>query len=200
MLTHRISCDADIKTNIDFKKAWELICSNEKVWFGNKQRNNCSIFEYITKSTLFRPRDYIRYIQVCAENTVERKIDRIRAHTVKYVDRAFSNYIKEEFIDELFPIIPEIETVFDILSNQRKWNIKVKDFITVYNTYLKSGAIQEGNIEKLLDTLFNFSVIGNQHPKRIDVQYFKYIQTNMKFNKNENIVIHRGLFKSLGII
>ena len=45
-----------------------------------------------------------------------------------------------------------------------------------------------------------FSVIGNQHKSIKNVQYFKYMQTNMTYNKEENIVIHRGLFKALRII
>ena len=200
MLAHRILCDANIKEYSCFDDAWAMIVSNDFITYGTNNKNRCSIFDYITKSTLLRPRDYIRYIQACAIDALDRNLDLIRYHTVKYVDRDFSNYLKDEITDELFPIIPEIEVIYQIISNQRKWNIRTDDFVAEYNKYVTTGSLTERNVDKVLDTLFNFSVIGNQHPKKTNVQYFKYIQTNMKFNRNENIVIHRGLFKSLGII
>ena len=76
------------------------------------------------------------------------------------------------------------------LSNLRKWNLKTSEFIDEYKKYLNAGTIKEQNIDYVLDTLYNFSVIGNQHKSIKNVQYFKYMQTNMTYNKEENIVIH----------
>lgn len=108
--------------------------------------------------------------------------------------------MKSEIEDEVFPLLPEIKTIFQILSNLRKWNLKTNEFVEEYKKYLKAGTIKEQNIDYVLDTLYNFSVIGNQHKTIKNVQYFKYMQTNMTYNKEENIVIHRGLFKALRII
>lgn len=108
--------------------------------------------------------------------------------------------MKSEIEDEVFPLLPEIKTIFQILSNLRKWNLKTSEFVDEYKKYLNAGTIKEQNIDYVLDTLYNFSVIGNQHKSIKTVQYFKYMQTNMTYNKEENIVIHRGLFKALRII
>jgi hypothetical protein len=49
----------------------------------------------------------------------------------------------------------------------------------------------------LLRILFHFSVIGNQlHNQSI----FQYQNKDARLNQREHIIIHRGLFKSLGIV
>ena len=108
--------------------------------------------------------------------------------------------MKDEIKDEVFPLLPDIENIFQVLSNLRKWNFSVGEFITEYNKYVKTGKIKEKNYDYVLDILFNFSVIGNQDKHHKDVFYFKYQHTNMTYNKNENVVIHRGLFKALQIL
>ena len=82
----------------------------------------------------------------------------------------------------------------------RKQIFDAKEFINEYNKYLKAGTISEKNVDKVLDVLYNFSVIGNQNKFQDHKQYFKYLHTNMTYNKEEKIVIHRGLLKSLQII
>ena len=157
-------------------------------------------FSFIERSTYLRPRDFIQYIQACCANAKEKGKNKISPNIIKFEDRAFSNYLKSEIEDEVFPLLPEIKTIFQILSNLRKWNLKTSEFVDEYKKYLNAGTIKEQNIDYVLDTLYNFSVIGNQHKSIKNVQYFKYMQTNMTYNKEENIVIHRGLFKALRII
>ena len=83
-----------------------------------------------------------------------------------------------------------------IISNIRKWNFSCKEFEQEYKKYLKANTIKEKNIDFVLDTLYNFSVIGNKHKHKKDTISFKYQHTNRPLNKEENIVIHRGLFKA----
>jgi hypothetical protein len=201
LLAYRISKDIpDNEEILSFTKAWNGIFSNQKIGVGSRQKKKVHSFNYISTSTQLRPRDYIRYIQVCAEETSNKKLPKIPASTLKYADRAFSNYLKDEIVDEIYPILPEIDTIFDIITNVRKWNFSVDEFTQEYNAYLSTGRLNEKNIQYVLNTLFNFSVIGNQHKSQKDVTYFKYLQTNMNFNFSENIVIHRGLFKALQIV
>ena len=200
LLAYRISKDVGIQVSLQFDDAWNKIFSKESISYGDKKKKNTDSFSYIERSTYLRPRDFIKYIQAACERALERNEDFITAKTVKFVDRAFSNYLKAEIEDEVFPLMPEIKTIFQILSNLRKWNFKVSEFIKEYSKFIAEGTIKEPNIDHVLDVLYNFSVIGNQHRNIKNVQYFKYLQTNMTYNKEENIVIHRGLFKALRII
>lgn len=185
---------------VSFDKAWSCIFENSKVSYGDKQSKKIDAFSFIERSTYLRPRDFIQYIQACCANAKEKGKNKISPNIIKFEDRAFSNYLKSEIEDEVFPLLPEIKTIFQILSNLRKWNLKTSEFVDEYKKYLNAGTIKEQNIDYVLDTLYNFSVIGNQHKSIKNVQYFKYMQTNMTYNKEENIVIHRGLFKALRII
>lgn len=200
LLAYRISKDMGKQNPVSFDKAWSCIFENSKVSYGDKQNKKIDAFSFIERSTYLRPRDFIQYIQACCANAKEKGKNKISPNIIKFEDRAFSNYLKSEIEDEVFPLLPEIKTIFQILSNLRKWNLKTSEFVEEYKKYLTAGTIKEQNIDYVLDTLYNFSVIGNQHKSIKNVQYFKYMQTNMTYNKEENIVIHRGLFKALRII
>ena len=196
LLAYRLSVDAESEKVLNFHNAWKMIFLNENIKSGSG-RTTLSTFDYINRSTHLRPRDYIRYLQACAEATTIS--ERITNVTVKYVDRAFSNYLRDEIIDEIFPLLPEIEIIFQIISNLRKWSFSAYEFKAEYNKYLKSKTITEENVDYVLDTLYKFSVLGNQDKKRIDTLYFKYSHTNINLNKSEKLVVHRGLFKALQI-
>ena len=201
LLAYRISKDyKDGAVILPFKEAWEKIFTIFPVSYGTKKGKKIHSFDFIANSTHLRPRDFIRYIQCCCSETVSRGDNYIKNGTIKYEDRAFSNYLRDEIKDEVYPLLPDIENIYQVLSNLRKWNFSVKEFIHEYNKYVETGKIKEKNTDYVLDILFNFSVIGNQDKYHKDIYYFKYQHTNMTYNKNENVVIHRGLFKALQIV
>ncbi len=119
--------------------------------------------------------------------------------TTKKADRPFSNYLKSEITDEVYAVLPDINNIFQIVSQLRKWNFKYSEFRKSYIDYLTNGTITEKNIDYVLHTLFHFSVIGNQDRKRLHIYYFKYQNKDATLNFNEQIVVHRGLLKSLQI-
>lgn len=199
LLAYRISKDIGEVKILDFKTAWDFIFYPSKVKIGSG-KNYVDSFDYITRSTHLRPRDYIRFIQVCAEETINYGRNKIPRETIKFVDRAFSNYLKDEIIDEIYPVLPDIEEIFQIISNLRKWVFGVDEFKREYLKYLRAKTVKEENIDYVLDTLYKFSVIGNQNRYKMETIYFKYLHTNMNLNRNEKLVVHRGLFKALQII
>lgn len=197
LLAYRISQDAACESVLNFPNAWKLIFASEFIKSGSG-RTTLNTFDYITRSTHLRPRDYIRYLQACAEGTFYHN-QKITNETIKYVDRAFSNYLRDEIVDEIFPLLPDIEIILQIISNLRKWAFSSYEFKSEYNNYLRSKTVSEENVDYVLDTLYKFSVLGNQDKKRDNTLYFKYSHTNININKNEKLVVHRGLFKALQI-
>ena len=200
MLAYRISkainADGEI---LSFNQAWGKVFTNEMIILGGNSHNKANIFEYITYSTQLRPRDYIKYLQVCAEKTRMDGDSIITAKTVKAVDKGFSNYLRDEILDEIHAQLPDILTIFSIISQIRKWNFTIQEFKQTYLSYYKKGTVKEGNVDYVLQMLFNFSVIGNR-PKNRAISFFKFNNTEARFNFNENIVVHRGLFKALQIL
>jgi hypothetical protein len=200
LLAYRISQDDPMRPKEpSFDKEWEKIFTKRKIGAGYKQKKYFHTFDYMANSTLLRPRDFIKFIKACCEEVIDTSeiIDTDELHKV---DRAFSNYLKNEFRDELFPILPDIDRIFDVLLYQRQWIISPKDFKDAYMKEVQRGNIKEENADKVLEILYNFSVIGVENKNVKSKHYFKYINTNMAYNREENIVIHRGLFKALGIV
>ena len=199
LLAYRIFQDDAIRHGApDFEVEWNRIFSNELIGAGLNRRKQLHTFDYMANSTLLRPRDFIKFIKACCEEVIDVQ-EYVTPEILHHVDRAFSNYLKQEFRDELFPILPDIDRIFDIMSYQRQWIFSPKSFKEAFEKERQIGNIQEPNVDKVLETLYNFSVIGVQNKNVKTKHYFKYINTNMAYNRNENIVIHRGLFKALGI-
>jgi hypothetical protein len=203
LIAFRISkaLDKDESNTLNFDEAWRLVFDNAPVFVGNQQRKPVHIFEFISRGTHLRPRDFIRYIQVCAEETLsneEENSSLILPRTVKKVDKEFSNYFKAEIEDEIFPALPDISNIFAVLSEIRKQTLSIEEFKTVYRNYVNNETITERNVNHVLQLLYDFSIIGNR-PK-VNYCVFKYQNRHAKLNFSENITIHRGLFKSLQIL
>ncbi len=200
LLAFRISKGISIDQQpLPFDKAWGIIFHRNPVQMGNRQTKEMHSFEFIAVSTQMRPRDFIKYIQACCEETHYYNRPFIYPETIKQVDKAFSNYLKSEVEDEIQAILPDIPQIFQVFSQIRKWNFTVSEFKDAYNKYVESGTIKETNVDFVMQTLFNFSVIGNQAKQR-QSQFFRYKNKEARINFSENIVVHRGLFKSLQIL
>lgn len=199
LLAYRIYQDDAIRHGApDFDLEWNRIFSKDLIGAGLKRKKQMHTFDYMANSTLLRPRDFIKFIKACCEEVIDIQ-EYVTPDILHHVDRAFSNYLKQEFRDELFPILPDIDRIFDVMSYQRQWIFSPQSFKDAFEKERQLGNIQEANVDNVLETLYNFSVIGVQNKNVKTKHYFKYVNTNMAYNRNEKIVIHRGLFKALGI-
>lgn len=199
LLAFRISRAIDPKGTIrSFGEAWSSAFDPGGVPFGHRQQSRMPVFQYIARSTLLRPRDFVRYIQVAAEEQLKNKPPRrISPDTVRVVDKAFSNYLRSEFVDEIHAILPDINEVLQILSQTRKQQLSRDEFIRVFNQKASEGKLKTTDPDFVLRILFHFSVIGNVGNK---VSFYRYLNKEATFNFREPISVHRGLFKSLQII
>lgn len=181
-----------------FPVAWFTAFLRSEVVLGHEARRKMSIFDYIARHTQQRPRDYIKYIQVCASETPEPR-ERISAATVKKVSRAFSIHLRKELIDEIHAIIPDIAAVLNVISQIRKQTFSIDEFTREYERQVASGAIKTRDATFALNILFNFSVIGNQ-PTQKNIMVFRYLNKDAQLNFREKLVVHRGLFYALQIV
>lgn len=182
---------------LPFDDAWKLVFGTKLIGMGSKQRTKVNTFDFISRSTLLRPRDFVVYLQNCAEAAKDDS-QIITPEIIKKVDKAFSNYLREELTDELFAILPDISSIFDAISQLRKWNFSIKELETAYASQVKHGFIAEKNVKFVLQVLYLFSVIGNT--PRTGRYVFRYQNREARLNFNERVVVHRGLFKSLQIL
>ncbi|MBA1324543.1 hypothetical protein G7018_22915 [Pseudomonas plecoglossicida] len=199
LLAFRISRANDSESNIlDFGSAWNMLFSRTPVKYGHQQQKEMTMFKYITRSTQLRPRDYIKYIQACAEEAITTKSGNITPSIVTKIDKAFSNYLRSEIEDEISGIVPKVKNILNVFSIVRKQTLAISEFDTAY-THEFGDDPDMPTSDFILRVLFNFSVIGNQ-PSQINQHVFRYLTPEANLNRKEPIVLHRGLFKSLQII
>lgn len=198
VIAFRISraIDPNCKEILPFNEAWKRVFGTQQIGTGSGQKNKINTFDFISRSTLLRPRDFVVYLQNCAEAADGKKI--ITPDIIKRVDKAFSNYLREEFTDELFAILPDISNIFDAISQLRKWNFSIAELETACASHVDNGFIKEKNVKFVLQILYLFSVIGNT--PRTGRYIFRYQNREARLNFNERVVVHRGLFKSLQIL
>lgn len=198
VIAFRISraIDANCKDILPFEAAWNRVFGSRRIRAGNKKRG-INTFDFIARSTLLRPRDFVAYLQNCAQQAVDEK-RKITPDVVRRVDKAFSNYLRQELTDELFAILPDISNIFDAISQLRKWNFSIKELERAYAEKVSRNFIKEQDVKFVLQALFLFSVMGNTpRPGRY---VFRYQNREARLNFNERIVVHRGLFKALQIL
>lgn len=189
MLSNRISVAVE-NSQLNFDCAWKRLF--------DKSIAETS-FNSITKSTHLRPRDYIKYIQECATRALSENHTFIMPEDLKWADKAFSNYLKEEIVDEIYAIMPDIEIIFSIISQMRKQIFTQNEFKDLYNLHVEKGIItQDRGYEYILNELFNFSVIGNISAR--NRSFFKYDNKEARFNYKENLIVHWGLHKALQLL
>lgn len=182
---------------LPFSEAWDQLMGKQKLHIGTNKKTAIDSFDFIARSTYLRPRDFVKYLQACAQDAVEND-GRIHRKTIREVDTAFSNYLKDELRDELFAILPDISAIFDVISQIGKWNFAQSEFERAYNDQSKRGNLGQKDVGFVLQILFLFSVIGNA--RRHDHHVFRYSHKDARINFSERIVVHRGLFKSLQIV
>jgi len=183
--------------SLEFEDAWRRVFGTGLIGIGSGAKRKTSTFEYIAQSTLLRPRDFVAYLQNCAHDADENN-QFITPDVVKRVDKAFSNYLREELTDELFAILPDVVNIFDAISQLRKWNFSIDELEKTYGQQIERGFIKEKNIKFVLQTLYLFSVIGNVTARNRPV--FRYQNREARLNFNERVAVHRGLFKALQIL
>lgn len=183
---------------LSFDDCWRRLFGTEKVGYGSRKRKKMSSFDYILRSTQNRPRDFIKYFQECANQALVNDSFLIRPGLIKNADNEFSEYMKNEIIDEMYAVLPEYEDIFAILSLIRKQTFNPVEFVEKYNQMVEEKVIPERGAEKVLKLLFEFSVIGND-PSIKHQAIFKYEKDSARFNFRENIIVHRGLYKALQI-
>lgn len=201
LLAYRLSRAVGQDSQIySFSDAWGLIFSKSPIVTGGGTGTAISVFDYISRSTFFRPRDYISFIRNCAENALgKHPLGIMSPNLVKETDTAFSNYLKSEMIDEIQAIIPDISNVLDVISQIRKQTFTRGEFKAAYLRLDPVKKFSEKDSDFVLQVLFLFSVLGNQ-PQQKNQQVFRYKNKDANLNYKESLVVHRGLFKALQIL
>ncbi|SFG37498.1 P-loop ATPase, Sll1717 family [Neptunomonas qingdaonensis] len=181
-----------------FALMWGSVFEGGEVRYGDRGNKSMPIFDYITRSTQNRPRDYIQYLQLCANQALEKGKVKINPSIVKGESYAFSNYLRSEMEDEIHGAIPEIKLILNLFTKLRKQTLSIAEFKELYESEVASGNIPKRDYQFILEMLFMFSVIGNV-AKQENHHIFRYQNKQSRLNMSERICVHRGLYRALQI-
>ncbi|MGE4558310.1 MAG: hypothetical protein AB7D07_16020 [Desulfovibrionaceae bacterium] len=154
---------------------------------------------YLLDATRHTPRDFLRLLTHIQEFASE---GRIRASQLKSGLREYSiKYFMPEIKDELsgYATSEEISCMIAALSRLRKRDFKISELIAESGSRIKS--LSPEKICDMCEALFNCSGIGNIQHRPVGTTFytFKYRNRHSSFNENEDIILHKGLWKSLNL-
>ncbi|WP_322528570.1 hypothetical protein R5R73_01415 [Salinicola sp. LHM] len=200
MVAHRISKAINPSAPAaSFGKAWYRIVEQRDIRYGWNREKEITSYDWITQKTFLRPRDYIRYLKICAKKAYEANDDIIRPESITTQIKNYSTEFRQEIVDEVHTLIPDIEKIFTIISRVGKTTFKQPDFTEKYETENKSDWIRpEYSAEYVMRLLFLFSIVGNH--ARNNVQIFRYLDPASELDLEKGIIVHPALQKALQLI
>lgn len=198
LLAFRISRAIDPDGPIlGFMEAYKKVYLRDTVRVNSRRSERRSAFRYILSRTLMRPRDVVSYVRECARTVAEWDISTATPEAMRQSEKRYSQRFRQEFIDEIQSVLPNIADMFDLISTVRKQVFDIKELSDVYNTYSKYNK-STADFPTVMKILYHFSVLGNQ-PAQESARVFKYENPSTKLNMREKVCLHRGLHKSLEI-
>jgi hypothetical protein len=195
MLAHRISKTLNTQSDLFFEEAWAKLFDFKYVttMFG---KHEC--FDTICRYTFMRPRDFIQFVKICCGNALHSRQGQITQSIFTGSLLSYSQWMRSEIESEIKEVIPDIEEIMKIISNIRKVEFRLKEFVDNYKASLVKGKIKnETDPETIFEILYQFNVVGNRTRGQTINFYLSNPQSS--FNPKESIIIHKGLLKSFGV-
>ena len=154
---------------------------------------------YLLDATRHTPRDFLRVLTHIQEFSDGKKvnINQLKSGLREYSIKYFLPEIQDELSGYASP--DEVTRIISAFSKLRKRDFKLSQLIESAGSLIKP--IDERRVFEICEALFNCSALGNiQHKTGGNTFYtFKYRNRHSTFNENEDIMLHRGLWKALNL-
>ena len=161
--------------------------------------HNNDIHSVLLEMTRHTPRDFMQLLISIQEHCDTPNV------TNSAIDDGIKTYSSEYFLpeikDELAGYIPYnlIDPVINILSSFRVREFSYSQFVNAFNNLNMCDDI---NVDFVLNVLYDCSAIGHAYPYKNGRETrvtFKYRNRNSSFNKENRIILHKGLWKALNV-
>ncbi len=186
--------NARIRTSLKNIKAsdpWSMVVLNEDP---NLPTNVNTMWQYMVNRTYERPRDIIKFLKYCKRTNTR---GRLTFHELRSAEDQYSAWLYNELRDEIHSYLPVWREALQCLSRIGKGKIKYKDYIDELNNdrTIKKWLSDNGkDPEEIIETLFDFSIIGNLDKGR---WLFKYKDNDLTWNPSMHLIVHYGLNRKL---
>lgn len=175
-------------------KAWSAAFS------GSSMRQRATIRSYITRRTMYRPRDMIRFALCCQEKAISANHQVVETGDVYDGETRYSQEMFDELIDEMHKQVPNARDMMEVLREVEAQRFKEKDWIEAYARRFPKSS--ESEAKSALGVLFEFSVVGvpKAGGRGGGTKFqFRYEDRLLRPNFTSQMVVHSGLKKVLSL-
>ncbi|TPJ53561.1 hypothetical protein [Mesorhizobium sp. B2-7-1] len=212
MLAYRITRSIDQDVDIlSFNRAWSALFDRRThitIERTDGSSYEIDVLQYIRLRTFLRPRDFIRYLQICAMVTKQhnKSYDRINPETVVRSEFNYAKRFQQELCDELmlvFPRLKELLSLFDKMPYSRHFTYE--QFVETLEREVGDGNVEDFGLKPhmILNMLFRYSVLGNVRkfklPRKESKYYrtFRYTKPNATLDINRLMTLHSAIYISV---
>lgn len=167
--------------------------------FAEKNDSPEKLLDYIVERTLLRPRDMIRYCKMALETAQSHGKAKIDFESVSEAETRYSSdHMRREFQDETQVTLPQIDALFDLLSQIDTSRFQREEFESAFQNHPVSEELKS---DTALNELLALSILGVHDiggkggGSRIVFNY--ELETWDKLPASDRFIVHPSLKKTL---
>ncbi|MBK0400817.1 hypothetical protein H0I76_16575 [Limibaculum sp. M0105] len=171
-----------------------------------KMRQQRAPFDYLLLRTMMRPRDLIKFLQLVRSDMIDRRdnpfegedvnLEKLECKAIYNAEPLYSEWLKEEIIDEWQAQFPQINTILDSLSAIGSTTFS---FLEFQNALKRQGLdLIEVDARKYMKFMFDNSIIGFKVGKS-QLWRFRCFHPSQGFLDVETYKVHDGLTRALNL-
>ena len=189
---------------IEARIAASLACPRDKAWEAgfskSAMRQRASIRSYLTRRTMLRPRDMIRYALCCQDIAKGKRHHIIETDDVYVGENRYSQEMFAELIDEMHKQVSDAREIMEVLREVESQRFFESDWVAAY--IRRNPGSDDQKAKQALNTLFEFSVVGvpRSGGRSGGTKFqFRYEDRLLRPNFTSQMVVHSGLKKVLSL-
>jgi hypothetical protein len=185
-------------------KGIPAISDIETLFDKKEMRQRLSPFSYILKRSMMRPRDLISFFKRIIDTMQENEIapfgeskpvgDCLEANAIYEAEPGYSEWLREELIDEWAVQYPLIRDLLNAIQNIGSTNIETE----VFKNYLAAQGVKDGDFIEAMRFLFENSVIGFKSGSSTIWKY-RAFYPSQGFIETSEYKVHDGLVRFLNL-
>lgn len=189
--------------NIVETGAWDAVF-DEAIEMRGRQTK----YQHILDRTFRRPRDIIKFTNSILGQYKRRADGETTEHKFKNEDvnlahQEYSNYLRDEIIDEVYKYLPDYHIYFEMLRTMGTQIFTESEFKPAYEMW-KAKLKQDRQPEDVLEQLFEFSIVGTYSAGGAGYggsgYIYKYLDPRAEFNRQaQQFRVHWGLVEAFGL-
>ena len=150
------------------------------------------LIQFMMELTHLRPRDVLKMVQSCASEAIEKDHRTITTDVVSNAEARYSQYLRQELVDEIHPILPQIDDMMHVFPHFRSYIVQTADIEKYWKKINNTSDVFPENT--VVHLLHYFSIIGRRLNTGIS---FRHQNRTARLTLPSAVVLHPGLRKSL---